>query len=217
MSRRPLFIVAALAVCLALALGGQAVADSAISRTGDDTGATVGRAASSYLAGLRVYAAAALWNRIDPLLHYYYVNVPIDQQRYLLTTIAMVQALDPHAVRSYSLGAWLLVRNDRVDDGIAMSERGVQENPDSGIALASLAQIQWLYGDKDRALEVAARAMDPEVIWPGPNETYTWFATLRDIFKAEGRTDMAAEADARMLHLEQDHGATTGGSDENGE
>lgn len=210
--------LAALAVCLVLALGGQAVADALVpSASGAATDAAVGRAASSYLTGLRSYVAAAMWNRIDPLLHRYYDGVALDDQRYMLSTIAIVEWLDPHTVRAFSLGAWLLVRNDRVQQGIAMAEDGLKNNPNDAIAFASLAQILWLYGDKQQAYDVAERAMGDEVVWPGPNESYSWLAMLHDMFEKQGNQTLAAEATSRMKYLEEKHGSSLGASDEAGE
>jgi hypothetical protein len=118
-------LVGALALFLALALGGQALADSLVpDASGEATGQAVGQAASSYLTGIRRYTAAALWNRLDPLLHGYYSGASLGDQRYMLSTIVVVQALDPNSVLSYDVGPWILVQNDRVEEGLAMARRG---------------------------------------------------------------------------------------------
>ena len=190
-------------LCLALALGGQAMAEGLVSDTsGTDINRSVGRAASSYLTGIRVYAAAALWNRIDPLSHNYYGGVGLDDQLYMLSTIAAVQALDPHAVQSYYVGAWILVRNDRVADGLEMARRGADENPTSGIALTGCAQLLYLYGeDLEEAADVAERALGPGVQWADSTEQHDAYAVLRDIFKAAGREDLYAFLVAEIKYL----------------
>ncbi|HET6498719.1 MAG TPA: hypothetical protein VFH17_06695, partial [Coriobacteriia bacterium] len=55
-------------VFLALALAGQAVAGTLVpaSEKGG-AGAAIERAGFSYLTGIRTYAAAVLWNRLDAL------------------------------------------------------------------------------------------------------------------------------------------------------
>ena len=58
-----------------------------------------------------------------------------------------MQALDPTLEQSYYVGSWVLVQNDRVFEGIEMAERGVRENPDSGLLITNLAQVLMLYGD----------------------------------------------------------------------
>lgn len=210
--------VAALALCLVLALGGQALADSLVPEaSGADTGRAVGRAASSYLTGIRTYAAAALWNRIDPLMHSYYNGVPLDDQRYMLSTISAVQALDPQFVRSYSVGSWILAANDRIDDAVAMAERGVEMNPSSGICLSNLAQLQWLYGDRERALEVARDALESDVVWPEPAEAYTWHALLYDIFHGSGEDELAEVVEGRMHEIDENIGDDPAAHDHDGD
>lgn len=209
---------AALAVCLVLALGGQALAGSLVPEaSGADTGQAVGRAASSYLTGIRTYAAAALWNRIDPLMHSYYNGVPLDDQRYMLSTIAAVQALDPQFARSYSVGSWILAANDRTGDAVAMAERGAEMNPSSGICLSNLAQLQWLYGDRERALEVARRALEADVQWPEPVEAYTWHALLYDIFHGAGDDELAEVVADRMHEIDGDIGDDPAAHDHDGD
>lgn len=208
-TRDRLLLVAALGVALAVALGGQAFADAQLQEaSGEDTSRAVGRAATAYLTGLRTYGAAALWNRIEPLLHNYYEGVPLEDQLYMLSSITVVQWLDPHAIRSYSVGSWLLVRNERVDEGLEMAERGVAENAKSGIALSSLAQIQYLYGDRKRATEAAKLAMAGDVEWLDPRETYTWLAILSDILESAGEVALHEEAEARMIAINESLGNT---------
>lgn len=182
------------AVLLAMALGGQAMTDSlADGATGADTTEAVGRAASSYLSGLKTFGAAVLWNRLNPVFHNYYGGTSLADQRYMLSTIAIVEALDPSLVEPYYVGAWVLVQNDRVDDGLAMAIRGVAENPNSGLLNANLAQIQLLYsGDLDGALKTAETGIGPDIYWESASEQYNGYAIFRDVFAAAGRGDLHA-------------------------
>jgi len=197
--------IAAIAVCLVLALGGQALADSLVPEaSGAETNRAVGRAATSYLTGLRTYAAAALWNRIDSLLHNYYSGVSLEDQRYMLSTIAAVQALDEHFIQSYYVGAWLLVNNDRVDEGIDMAERGVEANPRSGLLYENLAQVQMLFADDiDAAVKAAERALEPDIEWTDVTEEHNAYPILGAVFRAGGRADLDAIVQQRLAELDE--------------
>jgi len=187
---------------LVLALGGQALADSLVPEaSGQETNAAVGRAASSYLTGIRRYGAALLWNRLDPIMHGYYEGAPLTEQRYMLSTIAMVEALDPGFMQSYYVGTWVLIQNDRLDDGLAMAERGVREVPTSGLLLTNLAQVQYLYaGDLEGALETATAGLDASVEWDSASDQYSGYAVFRDVFAAAGRDDLQQQT---VLEIER--------------
>lgn len=200
-------VAAAIALCLVLALGGQALADSLVPEaSGADTGKAVGRAASSYLTGLRTYAAAALWNRIDPLMHNYYSGVSLNDQRYMLTTISAVQALDPHMVQSYYVGSWILARNDRLEEGLDMAERGIEANPRAGILLVGLAQMRMVLADDvSGALEIAQNALADDTQWTDPTEQVDALLIVKAMSDTAGREDIAAQAEQIVLAVEAEH------------
>jgi len=188
--------VVGIALCLVLALGGQALADSLVpDASGAATNRAVGKAASSYLTGIKTFAAAVLWNRIDTLLDNYYSGVSLEDQRYMLTTIAVVQELDPTAVQSYYVGSWLLANNDRLDEGLAMGERGIEANPTAGVLRVSLAQLLQLNtNDMDRAVELAESALSDDMVWENGSQQATGYLIARAVFTAAGRDDLAATA-----------------------
>ena len=209
MERRRIGLLAcAVAVCLVVALGGQALADSLLpGMAGADTGEAVGRAALSYASGLRTYLAAVLWSRTDPLLHNYYAEVALEDQRYILSTVAAVQALDPTLEQSYYVGSWVLVQNDRVFEGIEMAKRGVRENPDSGLLITNLAQVLMLYGDDlPAAYDMAKRAVGHNVAWTDAVEQANAYATLGAIFRRVGRADLDTFVQSEIDRLEQEAG-----------
>ena len=209
MSPRPRAVLAALtAALLAMTLGGQVLTDSlAVCTSGADTTDAVGRAASSYFTGLRTYAASALWNRLDPLMHGYYGGVSLDDQRYMVSTIALVEWLDPHLEFAYPVGSWILTQNERVDEGLTMAQRGVDANPHSGALLGNLAQLEYLYGDgATSAAEVAERALGDDVEWPDAHEKHTWYPILGDIFRQAGRDDLDAIVQAELVRLDEELG-----------
>ncbi|MGB4441415.1 MAG: hypothetical protein WBJ62_04245 [Coriobacteriia bacterium] len=197
-------LIAGVVLALVLALGGQALADSLVPEaSGADTNAAVGRAASSYLTGIRRFGAAVLWNRLDPIMHGYYEGVSLTNQRYMLSTIAMVVALDPEFTQSYYTGSWVLIQNDRLEDGVAMAERGVREVPTSGLLLTNLAQLQYLYAeDRDGALETAMAGLEPEVEWESLSDQYNGYAAFKDVFVAFGRDDLYQQTLAEMARLD---------------
>lgn len=214
-SRTRAHAVMLVAACLVTALAGQAGADAlAANASGVETNRAIGRAASSYLTGLTTFAAAALWNRVDPVMHNYYENVPLDQQLYVLSTITAVQALDPHAVQSYYIGSWILARNDRVEDGLAMARHGVEANPESGILWTGYAQMLLLYADNpDEAVRAGEASLDPRMQWTDPVEQVNAYATLTGVFRTGGRPDLVANARARIVEMERDAGQALGAED----
>ncbi|MRS13135.1 MAG: hypothetical protein EG823_08745 [Actinobacteria bacterium] len=202
------WLVLAAALCVALALAGQALGDSVVPEaSGAETDRAIGRAASSYLTGIRSYAAAALWNRLDPVMHGYYTAVSLSDQKYMLSTIAAVQALDPHAVMSYPVGSWILVESERVSDGILMARRGVEANPKSGVLKMNLAQLLMLYGDDmPGALEVAEAGLADDIVWTDAAEQYNSYAIFGSIFKAGGRTDLYDYVQAEIERIDAEAG-----------
>lgn len=196
------------AILLALALGGQALTDDlGVGASSVDTTDAVGRAASSYLTGLRTFAAAALWNRLDPLMHGYYSGVSLADQRYMVSTIALAEWLDPHLEYAYPVGSWILIQNDQVDEGLAMARRGVEANPSSGMLLSNQAQLEYLYADDlDAAAEVAEQAIGEGVQWPDAVEQHHWYPILGDIFRQAGRDDLDAFIQAELARLDEELG-----------
>lgn len=213
--RTGLLVSVGMAVCLALSLGGQAATDAlAADASGSDMTNAVGRAASSYLTGVRTFAAAALWNRLDPLLHNYYEGVPLEDQRYMMSTIAAVEWLDPTLDQPYYVGAWVLAANDKMRDGIAMAERGVTARPDSGLLWVNLAQVKMLFGrDLSGAVKAAERALKPGVKWEGPAEKHDGYVILSAVFRAAGRTDLDAVVQAELTRLDAEEPEALTGQD----
>lgn len=220
-SRKRGVLAGALALCLVLALGGQAMSDALVSSaSGAETNRAVGQAASAYLTGLRTFGAAVLWNRLDPVSHKYYEGVGLDSQLYILSTIAAVQALDPHAVQSYYIGSWVLVKNDGVDEALEMAERGFAENPDSGILAMNLSQFRMLYADDlSGAVEIAKQVIEREMIWADVIEQANALPVIAAIFEKAGRTDLVKiiEEKAALLDAELGDQTTTDVHDHDGD
>ncbi len=196
----PLTLAAAF---LALALSGQAVGDRIISAPSDATTAAVGRASLSYLTGIRRYAGAILWNRIDPLLHGYYDDVPLDQQRYMLSSIAAVEWLDPSFDQPYYVGSWILSRNGKVAEGMAMARRGTERVPQSGTLHMSYAQMLLvLDNDLPGAIAQVKLAIEPSMHWTDDIEKINGYAAMEQMLRQAGETTLAEQVAAEIDRLD---------------
>lgn len=217
-TEKPMALLLA-AVFVALAVGGQAAGEAVMpSSERAATPRLVGRAGWSYLGGLRTFAAAVMWNRIDPIYHAYYRDVPLDEQRYMLPWIALVTALDPSLLDPWYVGSWIVARNGNVDEGIALARRGMEANPRSGLLAASYAQMLYVFKrDAKAALPYARRALEPQMDWRSLAEQYEGYAAMRDILRANGLDDEVREVESRLQDLgrriEAGEGAADGHDD----
>ena len=202
-TRRDTWLPIALAAAfLVVALVGQAFGDTMMSMPESSTTAVVGRASSSYLTGVRRYAAAILWNRIDPLLHGYYRTTPLDQQRYMLSTIATVEWLDPDFAQPYYVGAWILVRNDKADEGLSMAERGTEQIPESGTLHMSYAQMLLVLNEDTKgALRQAKLAVEPDMRWTDDIEKLNGYAAISKMFEQMGEPALAKQIQPEIDRL----------------
>jgi hypothetical protein len=195
--------IALAAAFLIVALAGQAVGDRIISTPADDTTAVVGRASLSYLTGVRRYAGALLWNRIDPLLHGYYHDVPLDDQRYMLSSIAAVEWLDPTFDQPYYVGAWILARNGKVEEGLTMARVGTENVPDSGTLHMSYAQMLLvLKKDNKGAVDYAKLAIQPGMRWTDDLEKLNGYAAINNIFVIADETELSRQLQPEIDRLD---------------
>ncbi len=204
LARSRVVVAALVAGFLVIAVVGQAGAGAvAPDPGGTTTGVAVGRAASSYLTGFRVVAAAALWNRAEPIMHRYYSEGGLGRQRYLLTSIAVAQSLDPRLVQTYYAGAWILILNERIAEAIEMSEEGVEANPQAGILWVNLAQLRQLYlGDDRGAVDAGMRVLEQETQWTDAVEMHNGYSILGAVFRQAGRADLDAVVQDRLIRLD---------------
>lgn len=181
------------AVFLVVALSGQYVGDRAVgTRSSTATVDAIGRASTSYLTGIRTYAAAVLWNRIDPVMHGYYAAASLEEQTYMLSTVALVEWLDPLYPQAYYVGAWILVRNGKVAEGMTMARQGVERIPDSGMCRASYAQLLLLESkDLPAAVEQAKIALGPSIQWTDASEQLDSYASIEQILRQAGDVALA--------------------------
>lgn len=200
---RPLALLLAGAF-LALALAGQAGADTlvpAAEKTG--AGQAIERAGFSYLTGVRTYAAAVLWGRVDGLFHDYYEGVPLVDHTYLMPTVNMAVMLDPQLVQPYYVAAWILARRGDVAEGVALADLGIENNPRSGLLHVNRAQLLALFAQDERAAVAAANAALGEgIVWASVSEQHDGYAAVHAILKNAGEADRAAYVEARLVEVD---------------
>jgi hypothetical protein len=193
------------AACVLLIAASQAIgAASAPSVPVAQAGSVLGHAGFAYIGVFRTYAAAVLWNRLDPVFHEYYRGKPIRKQRYVLPTIYMVQALDPQLEQPYYLGAYMLAENGDFKAGLALARRGVENNPKSGLLRASLVQILMLQDSKANMAEMkrqAAVGMGKGMYWSSPDDLYEALAIYRSMYRKAGDVAMADKIREAMSKL----------------
>lgn len=181
-------LVLAGVLCVAAIVGGQAVTDAAVPAgivTG--TGTTVGRAAFSYLAGLRAFAAYELWNRLEPQLHQYYEKESLKQQLFAVPTMSIVIALKPDFVPPYYVLPWVLIGNGKTDQGMEIARLGVQNNPRSGLLIMAYAQLLALkHNDWKAAALQSDAAMRSDTYWADDTEKHDSLRVAEDIYNHLG-------------------------------
>lgn len=193
-------VVAAFALSIAAVLGGQALTDArtaAAARAG--AGATVGRAAFSYLSGLRALVAYQLWNRIEPIDHQYYQGVMLDQSYYMIPTARIVMVLKPDFPEPYYILPWVLARNGKIGPALELAAEGVDANPRSGLLIMSYAQVLAVVAqDWSKAAALSDRALGTDVVWTDDTQKWQSLRVAEEIYRRDGQTGKA-DALGRML------------------
>jgi predicted Zn-dependent protease len=151
----------------------------------------LGQTGFEYLGGLRKFAAAALWNRLEPQFHQYGGGKPIDQRVEFLPTIRLVQALDPQFEQAYYVSAFMLARLGRMSQALDIAKEGIANNPTSGLMRANYAQL-LLMQDKvknlPQALELAKAGTQPGTTWASLDDQFEGYGIFRTVFDLAGDT-----------------------------
>ena len=221
--------VLAIVLALALVLGGQALADVAAPDVpnGALTGQAMGRAGFAYLTGLRQFAAALLWNRLEPQMHQYYGGVGLGKMGFMLPSIKAIVTLDPQFVEAYYVAPEILIDSGlepgvspaeaaiRLQTGLDLAKEGAENNPKSGIALSSYAELLYTRGkDLQAALPYALAALQPGVVWRTDEEQWDQYAVLKAIFQQDGDWVRVHEVQAVRDAIDANPNATMNKSDE---
>lgn len=195
--------LAVVAAALALLLISQALATASMPASQVGVAETTGRAAFAYLGSLRKFAAAVLWNRLEPQFHDYYSGGVADHA-FMLPTLVAVQALDPQYVQSYYVSAYLLTKVGDPEMGIAVAREGVRNNPRSGLLRANLAQLLYLNGDAqdyDELAEHVSVGLSGDVEWDNDTELFESLAIFRDVARMFGDEQSVERIVERMNRL----------------
>lgn len=194
--------VIAITLAVTLLLGGQALADASASGSRSNAGDSLGRAGFAYLTGFRVFAAAVLWNRLEPIFHEYYGSTPISEQLHMMPIIDLVVRLDPQFIDSYYVGAWVLAQRGDTSDAFDLAAAGTINNPDSGTLRTSYAQILFLFdGSMDEAVRQADLALQSGR-WADEIEQHDAYAILGAVYRGAGETEKAAAVELEIERLD---------------
>jgi hypothetical protein len=215
--RRTWSAVVAVVLALGLVLAGQSLADVAApsAPNGALTGEAMGRAGFAYLTGLRKFAAALLWNRLDPQMHQYYGgHVGLGKMIFMLPNIKAITMLDPQFVEAYYVAPEILIESGHVQTGLALAKEGVTNNPKSGELLTSYEQyLLTVSKDVPAALRYADMATRPDTVWRSDEERFDGLAIVRDTYKMGGLPAKEAAVQAVMTRIANDPNATSNPAD----
>lgn len=201
MTRSVLTGLFALLLIASLALGAVS-APSASSATGT----VVGQTGFAYLGGLRKFAAAVLWNRLEPVFHAYYAGVPLAEQTYMMPTLYAVIRLDPQFQQAYYVASWIAYTRVSKDEGLAIARDGLAANPRSGLMHSNLLQLLFLQDASKNAPEIG-RLIDAvtggSLQWMDAEERFEGLATARDALRAMGQTERAQRIEAELARMRE--------------
>lgn len=201
-SRRLGLVVAALAVAV---VATQAAAHAVAPQTPvTSTGEALGKTGSAYLSGLGRFAAAVLWNRLEPQYHDYYEDVALSEQVFILPSIRMITILDPHLEQPYGLGSFVVARRGDTDIAIELARRGIEKNPQSGYLRANLAMV-LMYDDKVKNLpemvELAEIGLGPDIRWSSEEDLYDGLVMFRTTYELAGNQTRVAQINGALEKL----------------
>ncbi|NTW29074.1 MAG: hypothetical protein HGA39_06905 [Coriobacteriia bacterium] len=199
--------VVAAVVLAATLVGSQALAGAHAPAGGvASTGKLVGQTSSAYLGGLRTFAAAVLWNRIDPQFHQYY-GASFDESFGTFTpTVRMVQALDPQFIQAYYVAAYWIARHKSVPEGLQIAEEGIDNNPQSGLMRANYVQIALLAETPDMTeiMKQATIGIGADMQWASHADEFEGLGIFSAAFNISGDTATVAKLKARQAALPDD-------------
>lgn len=211
--KRKLWIAAAALVLVVVAA--QALAAISTPPGGSaPTGRVLGRTGFAYLGGLRTFAAAVLWNRIEPQFHEYYDGVPITEQTYMVPTLRLVVALDPQFTQAYYISSYIVFRRSAAE-GLRVAQEAVDNNPKSGILHANLAQLLFISDkatNRQRIVENAKSVLSPGAVWQDEAQRYEGTAVVREALTSLGEQEAAQQA-TRIMDTIRLSGAELGDHD----
>jgi len=179
----------ALALVIVLLAGQALAASSAPVGSVASTGRVIGQTGFAYLGGLRTFAAAVLWNRLEPIFHGYYGGRDLSRLPEFLPTMRLVQTLDPQFEQVYYNAAWFLYRRGRMDEALKIAREGIANNPRSGLLHANYVQMLMIddkVGNLETAYKSAVFGVGPNAIWMSADDQFEGYGIFRTVFKLKG-------------------------------
>jgi len=201
-------------------VGSQALATTFAPSDGTaSTGRSIGRAGFAYFGGLRTFAAAVLWNRLEPQFHEYYQGVALDKQSFAMPTLRLVTILDPQFQQAYYIAAWISFKRVGHAEGIAIARAGIESNPTAGLMHANLVQLLYLddpIGHRREMIDHVNFIIAAKAQWKDANEYYEGLAVCVDPLKSVGETELAASVSDQLEQM-RGQGLGAGSHDHDGD
>lgn len=203
-NRNTLWIAIALVLVLAL-FGGQSLAAASAPPGGvSSTGRAMGQAGFAYLSGLRTYAAAVLWSRLDPIYDTYYTSRGTGQLKEFLPSMRLVQTLDPQFEQVYYNAAWMLYRRGQKAEALSIARDGVANNPRSGLLLANYVQILLVedkVGNYQEAFKYSVIGLGPTATWANNDDKFEGYGIFRTVYQLNGNKAMVDKINREQAAL----------------
>lgn len=179
----------AVALVIVLLAGQALAAASAPAGSVASAGRVIGQTGFAYLGGLRTFAAAVLWNRLEPIFHGYYDGRDLSQLPEFLPTMRLVQTLDPQFEQVYYNAAWFLYRRGKMDEALRIAREGIVNNPRSGILHANYVQLLLIddkVGNLETAYKSAAIGVGSDALWMSADDQFEGYGIFRTVYKLKG-------------------------------
>lgn len=189
---RTVLIAIALIVVIVSAQGLAAATAPAGERS--ETGRVLGKTGFAFLGGLRTFAAAVIWNRLEPVFHGYYDGVSLREQLFALPSMQMVTMLDPQFIQAYYIASFTLMQRGESEEGLRIARQGLENNPDSGLMRANLAQLLMMEGsakNMPEMLKLASAGLSDDAYWGSADDLFEGLVIFRSVYALAGDDEMA--------------------------
>lgn len=217
--------IAALVLLLAILLAAQSAA-AVLAPTGESvqTGRVIGRASFAFVSGIRTFAAAVLWNRLDPQFDLYYAGKSLADQTQMLPAISLVQTLDPQFVQAYYVASWIVARHGDTGEGMRICREGIENNPRSGLLRSNYIENMLLVDNAraasgmprlyvSAAVAQADAALRSDTVWSDDAEKVEGYMVMSAAYRLAGIIARADLVKAAAAELAESSGVTgTGGA-----
>lgn len=183
------------------------------------TGRIMGKTGFAYIGGVRTFAAAVIWNRLDPLFHKYYSGKSLSQLSWALPAMNLVQILDPQFLQAYYEASFNVYRMGAKAEGMRIARLGVSNNPKSGFMRANLVQMLMIEDRKRNLPEMVKNAdagLRKQMYWSSDVDLYEGLAIFRVAYFLDGNKAKVAILNTRLKEL-RGSGVNVGDHDHDGD